>query len=327
VRNFFRNLTLLRRTVLYQPMDMPIVITGAGPSLEAALPKIRAERDGIFVLAASSSLAALAAGGITPDMVISTDGGGWALPHLHACFRRPTLLDRPTMLAMSLCAAVPSQCSELPMLPMNDGSLWQSMVLHGISLPSALIPARGTVTASALELALLLGRGGIFLTGMDLAVKDIQSHARPNGFDQMFWGMASRLCPAYSQTFIRSGAMRAGGSLDIYAAWFKNRIASWPARVFSLGGNHPAFDSLPQGSLRGGGSAGHFREIAMNARPQERCRRAAETLIGALGDSQYAGTLCGELAPLLFPSDTEVPPARIADEILGIAQHYGGGYG
>ncbi|MDR0495913.1 MAG: DUF115 domain-containing protein, partial [Treponema sp.] len=208
VRNFFRNLALLRRTVLYSAMDMPIVITGAGPSLEAVLPKIRAAREGIFVLAASSSLAALAAGGITPDMVISTDGGGWALLHLHACFRLSQ-----TMLAMTLCAAVPSQCSAFSILPINDGSLWQSMALHSIGLPSALIPPRGTVTASALELALILGKGSIFLAGMDLAVKDIQSHARPNGFDHLFMGIASRFRPMYSQSFIRSGEMRAGGSM------------------------------------------------------------------------------------------------------------------
>jgi hypothetical protein len=159
---------------------------------------------------------------------------------------------------------------------------------------------------------------------MDLAVRDIQSHARPNGFDHLFWGTAMRFCPVYSQHFIRSGAMRAGGSLDIYAAWFKNRIASWPARVFSLGGNHPVFDGLPQRALRGGGSAGYFREIAINAPPQEQCGRVAETLIGALGGMQYAGVLRRELAPLLFPSETDVSPARIAEELRDIARRYGG---
>jgi hypothetical protein len=249
VRNFFRSLTLLRRMILYKAMDMPIVITGAGPGLEAALPQIRAAREGIFVLAASSSLPALAAAGITPDMIVSTDGGGWALTHLYAAFR-----TNPAMLAMTLCAAVPSQCSALPLLPMNDGSLWQSMALHSIGIPSVLIPQRGTVTASALELALIIGTGSIFLAGMDLAVKDIQSHARPNGFDHLFFGTASRLRPVYSQFFVRSGEMRAGGSYDVYAAWFKSKIASWPARIFSLGGNHAVFkDNLPAKLLNGGG--------------------------------------------------------------------------
>jgi hypothetical protein len=332
VRNFFRNLTLLRRPILYRAMDMPIVITGAGPSLEAALPEIRAAREGIFVLAASSSLPALASGGVRPDMVVSTDGGGWALTHLYAAFR-----TNPAMLAMTLCAALPSQCSALPLLPLNDGSLWQSMALHSIGIPSVIVPQRGTVTASALELALVLGTGSIFLAGMDLAVKDMQSHARPNGFDYLFFGTASRLRPVYSQCFIRSGEMRAGGSYGVYAAWFKNKIASWPARVFSPGGNQAVFaDNLPAKLLNGGRGGGpasgeaatqeHFKIMAINAAPQELRGRAAETLINALGDSQYADTLSAELAPLLFPSGADgqtdtIAPAKIAEELRGIAQY------
>jgi hypothetical protein len=346
VRNFFRNLTLVNQTLLYRTMDIPLVITGSGPSLESAIPKIRAAREGVFVLAASSSLPALAAGDVLPDMVITTDGGNWALLHLHACFRKGSgewgvgsrdrcsdydiaselysnisnysphsPLPTPYSLAFSLSAALPSQCSAIPLLPMNDGSLWQSMALHSIGLPSALIPQRGTVTASALDLALTLSTGNIFLAGMDLAVQDIRSHARPYGFDHLFFGAASRLRPVYSQYFIRSGDIKAGGSHDVYAAWFKNRIASWPRRVFSLGGNHAAFeDSLPTIPLT---SMSHnvadcFRLVEANHSPADRRSRAVDTLVAALDNPQYAAALTGELAPLLFPSRPDVPPAEIA---------------
>jgi hypothetical protein len=279
VMNFFRNMALLDKTLQYRTLDMPIIITGSGPSLEQALPEIRASREGVFILAASSSLPALAAGGIAPDMVIATDGGGWALFHLHACFRnkprstrrnteedqktnkdsvflrdlRGEILDSwtpPTLLAMPLCAAVPSQCAALPVLVLNDGSLWQSMVLHSMGIPSVVIPQRGTVTASALELAMVLNSDSVFLAGMDLAVQDIKTHARPYGFDHLFSGTASRLRPLYSQYFTRSWDMKAGGSHDVYAAWFRNKLSSWSQRIFSLGGNHAVFDNLPQGNIQ-----------------------------------------------------------------------------
>jgi hypothetical protein len=323
-RNFFRNLTLLNRTVLYRTMDMPIVITGSGPSLEAALPRIHAAREGVFVLAASSSLPALAAGGITPDMVISTDGGGWALLHLHACFRGGK--TAPPMLAFSLSAAIPSQCSALPLLPLNDGTLWQSMALQSLGIPSALVPQRGTVTASALELALVLSSGSIFLAGMDLAVTDIRSHARPYGFDHLFYGIASRLRPVYSQHFMRSGEITAGGSHDVYAAWFKNRIASWPARIFSLGGNHAVLENTPAViqkeffTTEVCRSENSFEVMTLNDSPAERCGRAAESLIAALGNPQYAAALCGELSPLLFPSRADVRPEEIAEALRGIVR-------
>ena len=339
VRNFFRNLALPHRTIRYRPLDMPIVITGSGPSLESALSKIHALKENVFILAASSSLTALAACGITPDMVISTDGGGWALLHLHACFRMEYSSNNdPCPLAFSLSAAIPSQCSALPLLPLNDGSLWQSIALHSIKLPSALIPQRGTVSASALELAMILGSGNIFLAGMNLSVNDIKTHVRPYGFDHLFFGRASRFRPVYSQCFMRSGDMKAGGSHDVYAAWFKSKIASWPRRIFSLGGNHAAFeDNLPRvipAALSAAGAGGRsdkdfFEIIAANDSPEQRCTCAAEALIAALDNPRYAAALSGELAPLLFPSyggtppGTDVQPEEIARTLRGFAARYG----
>jgi len=331
VRNFFRNLALFQNTLMYRKMDIPVVITGSGPSLEAALPRIFAVRESVFVLAASSSLSALAAQGITPDMVISTDGGGWALTHLYSFFR-PIML-KPGILALSLCAAAPSQCSGIPLLLMNDGSLWQSMALHAIGIPSVLIPQRGTVTASALELALELSNGNIFLAGMDLSVCDIRSHARPNGFDHLLFGTATRLQPVYTQYFIRSGNIKSGGSLDVYAAWFKARIGSFPKRVFSLGSNHEVFDSLsreglsiknilPRSYTEYGVLEDHFELVNTAVIPKGRARRAAEALSAALGDPRYAQTLCAELSPLLFPSQTDVPAQEIAGALQDIAKRY-----
>jgi hypothetical protein len=327
VRNFFSNLALFRNMLMYRKMDIPIVITGSGPSLEAVLPKILDVREGVFILAASSSLQALAAGGITPDMVISTDGGGWALTHLYSFFRQP-IVSRPKILALSLCAAVPSQCSAVPLLAMNDGSLWQGMALHAIGFPSVLIPQRGTVTASALDLALELSGGNIFLAGMDLSVCDIRSHARPNGFDHLLFGCASRLRPVYTQYFLRSGGIKSGGSLDVYAAWFKSRIGSFPKQVFSLGGNHEVFDKLTQDCPPGGNgnsrihAEDHFEPVNPTVIPEDRAMRAAETLYAALGDPRYAQTLCAELSPLLFPSETDVPAQEIAKALQDIARRF-----
>jgi len=323
-RNFFRNLALLQNTLLYRKMNIPVVITGSGPSLEAVLPRIFAAREGIFVLAASSSLPALAAGGIAPDMVISTDGGGWALQHLYALFRPPS--RKPCILALSLCAAVPSQGATLPLLPVNDGSLWQSMALHAAGVPSVLIPQRGTVTASALELALELSKEKIFLAGMDLSVCGIRSHARPYGFDHLFFGSASRLRPVYTQYFIRSLGIKEGGSHDVYAAWFKSRLGSFPGRVFSLGSNHEVFNGIARENPLGGNRkrGGRARDYFQAAKPETkgRARLAADALCAALGDPQYAPALVSELSPLLFPSQTGVPAQEISGALRDIAKRY-----
>jgi hypothetical protein len=317
-RNFFRNMAILQNTLLYKTMDTPVVITGSGPSLETAIPLLAALRENVFILAASSSLAALAAGGVVPDMVIATDGGGWALLHLYACFRGQAGGPK---LAVSLSAALPSRCAALQLLPFSDGSLWQNIALRAAGIPSAHVPQRGTVTASALELALLLSGGKIFLAGMDLGVRDIVSHARPYGFDHLFFGAASRLRPVYSQYFARSGDIKAGGSYDVYAAWFKNRLESLRGRVMLLAS--PLASPFNEKILTAAGEKkDFFAKITLNGTPADRCKRAAGTLITALENPQYAEVLAAELSPLLFPSQKDVSIREIADTVYEIGRKY-----
>ncbi|MDR2159816.1 MAG: DUF115 domain-containing protein [Treponema sp.] len=273
-RNFFRNLGFPFDFIEGKAVSGPIVITGSGPGLEDALPLIRAMEPRPLILAASSSVSALYAGGLMPDLVISTDGGGWALTHLRECLRYPGgakpgaggNIRTPFLLALNLCAALPSQCAETPVIALNDGSLWQSIVFRGLGIPSLTVPSRGTVTASALDLALALGAGPVFLCGMDLAVRDIRTHARPYGFDFLTRDRATRLSPLYSLAFTRAGELKGGKSHDIYAAWFDDARRSWPGRIFSLGANHPVFDGLkipgpdeksrsPAGGFAAGGPA------------------------------------------------------------------------
>jgi hypothetical protein len=321
--------------------------------LEKALPQIRSAGDGIFIIAASSSLPALQAGGVTPDMVIGTDGGGWALTHLYSFFRSQS--KNFTTLALSLCAAVPSQCTDIPLLLLNDGSLWQSIALNAVGLPSVTIPQRGTVTASALDLAMILTAGGIFLAGMDLSVTDIKSHARPNGFDYLLYGCASRTLPVYSQTFKRSSDIKSGKSLEIYAEWFKSRIAAFPDRIFSLGGNHEVFEnSLPKKPLIETGSKNltteytektlflcetlcssvvkysSFKVVPANGSAQGRVKQAADALQASLNDPKFSTTLTDELAPLLYPSVDNIAENKtavateIAKFLCDTAERYGG---
>lgn len=315
VKNFFRNLMILEKTLLYKTMDVPVVITGAGPGLELDLPLLSAARENIFLLSASSSVQALAAGGIVPDMVIGTDGGGWALAHLYACSRR----HGACALSLSLSAAMPSQCAALPVLPVIDGSYWQGIAINAAGIPSLAIPQRGTVTASALELALHLSTNKIFLSGMDLSIRGIVSHARPYGLDYQISGSASRLRPAYGQYFVRSGEIKAGGSYAVYAAWFKRRLGSLQRQVFYLNESglpalHKKLDAncFKQIDLPGGNAAG-------------RCKKAAEALIAALRSPQQSEALSAELSPLLFPSPGNASAAEIADSVYRISRRYWGG--
>jgi hypothetical protein len=322
--NFFKNIGLIRKAVLFKRMSVPIIITGAGPSLETALPQIIALKDRAFILAASSSVLALKERGVEPDMVISADGGTWALIHLYPCFRGP----QSQGLALAFSAALPSQCAGLPFLVLNDGSLWQSLAFRELGIPSIIIPQRGTVTASALELALSLSSGGIYLAGMDLAVRDIRTHARPYGFDHLFFNTATRLRPLYSQCFTRSRDTREGGSHAVYAAWFKARLAGWPQRIFSLGGGSAVFEEAPDEhstAAQGPRTAlsGYFKETPINGEGAARRRKVSEALIRALDDPRYAKSMHEELTPLLFSGEQKAADREIAEALGNLAGRYG----
>jgi hypothetical protein len=331
VRNFFKNIGRIHTALLFSPADTPVIITGSGPGLEQALPLIFEMKEQSFILAASSSLPALAQGGIRPDMVISTDGGSWALLHLFFCFRMPPDVSHNVnklMLAAALSAALPSQCASLPLLALNDGSLWQRIVLNALKIPSVAVPQRGTVTASALDLALLFSSGGIYLAGMDLSVRDIRTHARPYGFDHLFYGSASRRRPLYSQCFARSARISAGGSHDVYAAWFRQQRSSWPNRIFSLGNNNAVFEDTGKPALPQRVPAPVPREnfqaaFVSGAAGGERCRQGAAALVAALGDSRYAKTLGEELSPLLFPDRPNISGGDLVEAIWKMAERYG----
>ncbi|MDR0708757.1 MAG: DUF115 domain-containing protein [Spirochaetaceae bacterium] len=311
-RNFFRNLRLIREIADFTDLrghGIPWIITGAGPSLEENTEAIREMlADGGFLLAASSSAAALRDRNIPVDLVISTDGGGWALFHLYETLRSR---ERPP-LAFSFSAALPSQCRAFPLLPLSDGSPWQELVLEGLGIPHISLPQRGTVAASALDLALFLTDGKIVFTGMDLSQRDIRTHARPYAFDRFQEGTSSRFSPRYSQEFFRALAINAMGSQKIYAEWFREELAHYPRRIFSLGNNNAVFDNIRVENsgkigLTGNGKPGKagrrlsFRTFPWAGKSADPVRDGVEILLAALERGETAERIFTALGPLLLP--------------------------
>ena len=246
-RNFFKNLELIRNIICPSPVSVPILVTGAGPALEEVIPLIREEfnRRNLFILASSSSFMALSSHNLNPDMVLCTDGGNWAKLHLYEFFRKKSMYQEAVFpLAASLTAALPSQCESMPILPISDGSLWQSLILKELNIPYIILPQRGTVSAQAVDLSFVLTDKKVFIAGMDMRNNDIRSHVKPYSFDSLLEEKALRINPFYSSSYGYSLALNDGGSYAIYASWFKKQIPLYPKRLHPLGKNNPVFNSL-----------------------------------------------------------------------------------
>jgi hypothetical protein len=324
-KNVFKNLRLLKQVPRFRPFAAPLVIAGAGPSLEETIPLLaeQKKRSPLFVLAASSAALALLHAGLPPDLILGTDGGNWALLHLYEAIRAGPGANAPPF-AAALSAALPSQFAALPWLPISDGSLWQNLLLRGAGLPFESLPQRGTVTATALDLAFRLCQGPVFIAGTDLGHRDIQTHARPYSFERLLAEGASRLRPAYSQAFVRAAAIAASGSHGIYAQWFARQMAAYPDRLFSLGGNNAVFKersaNLPMGKNTEPNGGVEIVSLKDYPSTENLSATRARPLLRALDSDETRDALLRELAPLLFPGDSSMADAPSATMLAAVRE-------
>jgi hypothetical protein len=319
INNFFRNLKIINKNLLYRQSEIPVIVIGSGPGLEKALPLIKDVQDSCLIIAASSSVLAVSSAGITADVIIATDGGSWALKHLYPCCRAGSQPQVGSTLAVNLCAALPSQCSAFPILIINDGSLWQSIIFHELKLPSVIIPQRGTVTATALELAMILSSSYIYLAGMDFSAHDIKTHVRPYAFDSLFFGKANRFFPFYSESFTRASLIRSGGSMEIYAAWFRNQLTQWTRNIFSIDNTNKIFNHGVPSKSGTKIKKDIFKVLDIKKEENDFCKRGISALINALDNDQYALNLKQELIPLLFAGKKNVSKQELKNALQEIA--------
>ncbi|MDR1221198.1 MAG: DUF115 domain-containing protein [Treponema sp.] len=311
-RNFFKNITIIDTFLAPEKQSGSCVIAGAGPSLEEALPIIKnlKETKGIFVLAASSAVEPLFHANVKPDMVVATDGGNWALFHLYSTLRPRreqggnALEDEwKPILAISAFAALPSQAASSPVLLMTDGSLWQKTVLAGLGVPFLNMPQRGTVTASALDMAFAVFQGNVFIAGIDLANDGVRAHARPYPLDFSLEN-TNRLACAYSTAFVRT--VEVAGNMNIYAEWFKKQLPVYPERLYTIGKNNAVFSKLPSyeaarwtneaGGANAGGEDRTLHFSAQHSGKSGTAERAKTLLVGALCNSLIKKELCDLLS-------------------------------
>jgi hypothetical protein len=316
LRNGLRNLEMIGRAVSARPGRRPAVVCASGPSLEDCFPLLRqwkALPSPPLLIAVSSAVPAMVSAGLSPDIAVSTDGGGWAALHLiELCRNWPA--GRKPVLAAGLSAAIPSQFRDNPVLVLCDGSLWQLFLLQKLRIPFLNFPMRGTVSAAALDLAFYLSEGTVYLAGLDLGHRDLRTHAKPHAFDRLWEEKAGRFEPLLSQHFVRARNIENSGSHGVYAAWFREQLKRYPKRLYSLNPNPvlhiPALppdhipsqdaENLPVFSLtetRGGEAPGTGREFILN------------TLADALKEPALKPKIETELEELLFPERSAGGPA------------------
>ena len=241
LRNCFSNFLHID-TVLSGPLcgeARPIVIAAPGPSLEEAAGLLAEVRGRVALWALPSSCPFLLESGLLPDLVVMTDPGFYALHHLQ--FASPSCpLAMPLSAARGSWDLHPRPAVALLEQPfVVERSLLQAA---GLSAPS--VAPHGTVTATAIDLALGATRAPVIVAGLDLGSRDLLSHARPNAFDRLLHLQSSRLHPHTSQWFGRAQLLgsttvpgtdfRTSPALRTYAGWFDTGAPGSRDRLYRL---------------------------------------------------------------------------------------------
>jgi hypothetical protein len=247
-RNIKKNINSIKNIVQItnDSAFFPCIVLSAGPSLDAALHTLLQDNADhkIIVIAVSSAAHAVLCNGIMPDIIVTTDGGNWARWHIVEIvrhYKRNKNVARP-LIAASISAALFSEINDFPVWFHGDDGSCQKKIFDDAGIPQFHLPQRGTVTAAALDIALFLTKGSIYLSGADLESRDIASHTRNYAFETLFFEKENRLNTHYNQKYERFENSK-NGSLSIYADWFKAQ--NYPKNIFSFGNNTKAFN-FPQ---------------------------------------------------------------------------------
>lgn len=249
IKNAVRFCAHIQHPAILHKGTADILIAASGPSLRTSLPHIAAFRPRFFIIALSSALLPLLHEGITPDLVLSTDGGFWGKKHLACCGHAMPRIPFALAAESASPAALLETQTVVPLW--YDDSIAVPM-LRACGIPAMRAVRNGTVSGTALDFALALTDGTIYLCGLDLAAAQGFQHTQPNALERSHAAHDGRLRPKHTR--LAASATVAHGALAVYRTWFVSASERVEKRVFRLSDSYGFAHSL-----------GKIRDINWNA--------------------------------------------------------------
>jgi hypothetical protein len=194
IKNIFYNLPSLPNAKNPADLrtDMPVLVAGAGPSLEKSISLIRKQRSRILLIAVDTALPILMKESIRPDYIFMLEA---QIANIHdfISFRGteiPVIADitaSPQVLRAhgSLCSYFSSEFYPTRLLERLEAS--------GLLPPK--MPALGSVGIAALYGALRLTADRVFVTGLDFSYTKEKTHAKGSPLEELANISSNRLLP------------------------------------------------------------------------------------------------------------------------------------
>lgn len=192
--------------------DKAVVIVGAGPSVDSQLTSIKKCRDKITVFATGHITRKLVNEGIIPDVVIITD----PQPLMYKQIDGVNLKNIPMILLSTASSSVIDYYNGPIYVAYQSGYVHAEIKAKEIG--ATLFETGGSVTTTALDIAMRFGARKIIFVGVDLAYTGGYSHASGEG---------RRIENTDGLRHIRSntgGMVYTSKNLDIYRKWIERRL-------------------------------------------------------------------------------------------------------
>lgn len=218
----------LNKSVNVQKTNKPIIFVASGPSLKNMFCTIKKYRKHFILLAASSSLSALLQNDIVPDFCISTDGGFWAKEHFKHLARKNFTHANLTFCISSEAMFSKDLFLHYNVLPLLYGDGVDGYLFDACQITSTKAMRNGTVSGTAVELALNLTSSKVFCIGLDLEATKCKSHTEPNELALNNAINDKRLLP--KETRMSQSAF-ASEQLEIYRNWFESNSERFNKRL------------------------------------------------------------------------------------------------
>ena len=192
--------------------DKAVVIVGAGPSVDSQLDRLRKYRDKITVFATGHITRKLVNEGITPDAVIITD----PQPLMYKQIDGVNLKDIPMILLSTASSSIVEYYNGPIYVAYQSG--YEPAEIKAKEMGVTLFETGGSVTTTALDIALRFGARKIVFVGVDLAYTGGYSHALGEGRKVE---NTDGLRQVRSNT---GGMVYTSKNLDIYRKWIERRL-------------------------------------------------------------------------------------------------------
>lgn len=224
LKNIIKNITEAENIAPFPEIKKPPLIIASGPMLENLSKDLKKYSQDFFICALSSASSFLTSQRITPDVVISTDGGYWA--------GRLFNLNGPAIpVAFPLEAYIPKKIlAESPCVFLNYGSAIEKDLFSLFDINTEKADRNGTVAGTAVRLFLSKTKAKVYAAGLDLQTGAGFSHSRPHPFSPENTGLYFRLSPLE----LKTTEANSNSSLNVYRKWFENMKKENAHRLFRI---------------------------------------------------------------------------------------------